>query len=306
MVDLLIIGAGTAGLTAAIYGARAGMSVKVIENAIYGGQVIASPSIENYPGIPNISGADFILKLYHQAKHFKAELLYETILSVNLLGEIKEIETSKGKHQAITVIIATGAKPRKLGIPEENQWIGRGIAFCAACDGAFYWGKDVAVIGGGNTAIGDALLLAGICSRVTLIHRSSTFKAEQIQLERLQRKDNVQVLTDTVVKELFGKSSLEGIRVENNITGKTSTLLLAGVFLAIGAKPDHSVFVPWVRLDNSGYVIAGEDCHTNLPGVFVAGDGRTKKVRQLVTATADGAVSALAAKEYLERKGDNT
>ena len=304
MADLLIVGAGTAGLTAAIYGARAGMSVKVIENAIYGGQLIASPSIENYPGIPHISGADFILNLYHQARHFGAELLYETIQSVNFLGEIKEIETSKGKHQATAVIIAAGAKPRRLDIPGESNWISRGIAFCATCDGPFYRDKDVAVIGGGNTAIGDALLLTGICSRVTLIHRSSTFKAEQVQLERLRAKDNVQILTDTVAKEILGESALEGVRIENKLTGKASTLPVAGIFLAIGAKPDHSIFAPQVHLDSNGYVIGGEDCHTNLPGVFVAGDGRTKKVRQLVTAAADGAVSALAAKEYLEMKGD--
>jgi len=300
MVDLLIVGAGTAGLTAAIYGTRAGMTVKIIENAIYGGQVIASPSIENYPSVPNVSGADFFLGLYQQAKHFGANILYETILSANLSGEIKEIVTSKGRHQAATVIIATGAKPRRLDVPGEADWIGRGIAFCATCDGAFYRDKDTVVVGGGNTAIGDALLLSGLCSTVTLIHRSSTFKAEQVQLECLQRRDNVQILTDTVVKEVLGDTVLEGLSIKNNITGKTSHLFADGIFLAIGAKPNPSVFEPWVHLDKNGYVIAGEDCHTNLPGVFVAGDARTKKVRQLVTATADGAVSALAAKEYLD------
>ena len=300
MSNLLIIGAGTAGLTAAIYGTRAGMSVKVIENAIYGGQVIASPSVENYPGMPGVSGADFIVNLYKQAKDFGAEILYETIHSANLAGDIKQIVTSRGVHQANTVIIATGAKPRRLGAPGEADWIGRGIAFCATCDGAFYKGKDVAVIGGGNAAIGDALLLSGLCRTVTVIHRSARFKAEQVQVERLKGKENVQLLTDTTVKAIIGDKVLEKIEIESNLTGERSELPVAGVFIAIGAKPNNAMFAPELHLDKSGYVLAGENCHTNLPGVFVAGDARTKKVRQLVTAAADGAVSALAAKEYLD------
>ena len=300
MVNLLILGAGTAGLTAAIYGTRAGMSVKVIESNIYGGQVVTAPKIDNYPGMPGISGADFILSLYNQAKDSGAEILFETPLSASLKGDIKRIVTSKGEHEAQSVIIATGTKPRKLGVPGEEKFIGRGIAFCATCDGAFFKNKDVAIIGGGNVAIGDALLLSGLCRLVTIIHRSSDFKAEEMLLNLIKTKDNVRILMDTAVLSFNGNNSLETIELENTKTGTRDTLSASGVFLAIGAEPNNSVFASEVNLDKNGYVIASEDCVTNVPGVFAAGDARTKKVRQLVTSAADGAIAALAAKEYLD------
>ena len=300
MVNLLIIGAGTAGLTAAIYGTRAGMSVKVIESNIYGGQVVTAPKIDNYPGMPGISGADFILSLYNQAKDFGAEILFETPLSASLKGDVKRIITSKGEHEAQSVIIATGTKPRKLGVPGEEKFIGRGIAFCATCEGAFFRDKDVAIIGGGNVAIGDALLLSGLCRTVTIIHRSSDFRAEEIPLNLVKTKDNVRILTDTTVLSFKGTQALEQIEIENTKTGAQDTLSASGVFLAIGAEPNNSIFASEVNLDKTGYVIAAEDCVTNVPGVFTAGDARTKKVRQLVTSAADGAIAALTAKEYLD------
>ena len=299
MTDLVIIGAGTAGLTAAIYGARAGLSVKIIEKAFYGGQVISTSSIENYPGMPGVHGADFAMALHKQVKDLDVAILYETVESVQLAGDIKRIVTSKGSHQAKAIIIATGAAPRKLEVIGEDRWIGNGIAFCVTCDGMLYRGKDVAVIGGGNVAIKDALFLSEICRNVTIIHRSANFKSEQRQLEQVKAKDNVRIITDSVVKEFVGENMLEKVRLENKLTGQVTDIPVDGVFMAIGSEPDNSVFAGEINLDKAGYVIAGEDCHTNVQGVFVAGDTRTKQVRQLVTAAADGCVAALAAKDYL-------
>ena len=299
MTDLIIIGAGTAGLTAAIYAARAGLSVKIIEKAFYGGQVVAAPSVENYPGMPGVSGADFAMALYKQVKDLNVQILYETIQSAQLGGDIKNIATSKNSHQAKAVIIATGAAPRKLGVPGEDKWIGHSVVFCAACDGTRYKDKDVAVIGGGNVAIDDALLLSDLCRSVTVVHRSANFKAEQKQLEHVKTKHNVKLVTDSVVKELIGDNSLEKVRIESKPDGQVTDIAVDGVFVAIGSVPDNSIFANEIHLDKFGYVVAGEDCLTNLPGVFVAGDTRTKQVRQLVTAAADGAVAALAAKKYI-------
>lgn len=300
MTDLLIVGAGTAGLTAAIYGVRAGLAVRVLEQTIYGGQIINTSSIENYPGMPGVSGADFAVALYSQARELGAEILYENIGAAGLAGAPKTVTTDKGVHEAGAVIIATGARPRKLGCPGEEQWLGRGVSFCATCDGAFYRGKDVAVVGGGNVAVDDALVLSGLCRKVHVIHRSAEFRAEERQLALLRAKDNVEFHTHTAVKEIAGDRSLEKVLVANTVTGESGEIPLAGVFVAVGSEPDNRLFAHEVQLDAAGYVIAGEDCRTNLPGVFAAGDTRTKKVRQIVTAAADGAVAAMAAKEYSE------
>ena len=300
MTDLIIIGAGTAGLTAAIYAARAGLSVKIIEKAFYGGQVVTTPSIENYPGMPGVNGADFAMALHKQVRDLNVQILYETVQFAQLDGEIKYIVTSKSSYPAKTVIIATGAAPRKLDVPGEDKWLGHSVVFCATCDGARYKGKDVAVIGGGNVAIEDALLLSDLCRSVTVVHRSANFKAEQRQLVKARAKGNVKFVTDSVVKELVGDNSLERVRIENKLNGQVTDIAVDGVFVAIGSEPDNSLFANQIHLNEFGYVVAGEDCHTNLPGVFVAGDTRTKQVRQLVTAAADGAVAALAAKKYIE------
>ena len=299
MTDLIIIGAGTAGLTAAIYGIRAKLSVKTIEKAFYGGQIISALSIENYPGMPGVSGADFAVALYNQAKSLGAEFLYEKIESVSLSGDVKTIVTSKGTHQAKTVIIATGAKPKKLGVSGEDKWIGRGVAFCATCDAPLYKGKDVAVAGGGNVAIGDALILSELCNSVTVIHRSSSFSSEPLQLEQVRAKSNVKFMTDTIIKEIFGDKKVEKLIVESKVSGELTEIPVNGVFVAIGAEPDNAVFADEVHLDEKGYIIAGEDCRTNVPGVFAAGDTRTKTIRQIVTAASDGSVSALEAKKHV-------
>ena len=299
MTDLIILGAGTAGLTAAIYGARAGLSIKIIEKSFFGGQIISTTSIENYPGMPGIHGAEFATALYNQAKSLGAEILYETIQFAQLTGDIKQITTSKGVHQAKAVVIATGAKPKKLGVPGEDKFTGRGVGFCVTCDGALYKEKATAVIGGGNVAIEDALILSDLCRTVTVIHRSTDFTAERIQLDISKTKTNIQFITNTIVKEFVGDETLEKVTVENTSSGQISDIPIDGVFIAIGAEPDSSLFAHELSLDEMGYVIADENCLTNLPGVFVAGDVRTKRIRQIVTATADGSVAALAAKEYL-------
>ena len=300
MTDLIVIGAGTAGLTAAIYGTRAGLSVKIIEKAFHGGQVVATGAIENYPGMPGVSGADFAMVMHKQAKDLGAQVLYAEVQSARLSGDAKQIVTPKGSHQAKSVIIATGAAPRKLGVPGEEQWLGRGVAFCATCDGMLYKGKDVAVVGGGNAAMQNALFLSEICGSVTVVHRSAQFRAEQKIFEQVKARGNVKFITDAEVTEVAGESALAQISVADRHTGQISALRVDGVFVAIGLKPDNLVFSGEISLDEAGYIIAGEDCRTNLPGVFAAGDTRTKQVRQIVTAAADGCVAALAAKKYIQ------
>lgn len=299
MTDLLIVGAGTAGLTAAVYGLRAGLSVAVLEQAIYGGQIITTTSIENYPGMPGVSGADFATALYRQAVELGAKVFFEDLTGASLAGSIKRISTEKGFYEASAVILATGAKPRKLGCPGEERWMGRGVSFCATCDGAFYRQRDVAVVGGGKVAVDDALLLAKLCRKVFLIHRSETFRAEKIQLEHLAEKKNVEIITSYQVREIASQDRLEQIVIGHTVSGAERKLAVSGVFVAIGSAPDNRLFEQELQLDPAGYFIAGEDCQTRLPGVFAAGDARTKKVRQIVTAAADGAVSAISAAEYL-------
>ncbi|MCL1998763.1 MAG: thioredoxin-disulfide reductase [Turicibacter sp.] len=299
MNNLIIVGAGTAGLTAAIYGVRAGLDVTIIEKAFYGGQIVTTHAIDNYPGLPGISGADFSMKLYKHAKELGAKIVYETIKSADIAGNIKQITTSKGKHEAQAIIIATGATPRKLDVPGEEQYTGRGVSYCATCDGALYRGKDVAIVGGGNVAIEDAIVLSDLCQKVTIIHRRAEFRADKILMDAIKAKDNVKFLTDCVVDKIVGDEVLNRVTIHNKIADITEDVEVSAVFVAVGTIPDNSIFAPQLSLDEAGYVIGGEDCHTNIKGVFIAGDARTKKVRQLVTAAADGAVAALAAKEYL-------
>lgn len=300
MTDLLIAGAGTAGLTAAIYGVRAGLSVEVLEQAIYGGQIITTTSIENYPGMPGVSGADFAMALYEQATNLGVSFVYETVQSVELDGSPKKIITSGGVREAKAVILATGATPRHLDCPGGEEFIGRGISFCATCDGAFYKGKDVAVIGGGNVAVDDALVLSDLANQVYLIHRREDFRGEEHALRQLRQRENVTFLTSSVVSEVQGSQSVERLLVENTNDHIRREVPVSGVFVAIGSTPNTRVLEGQIRLDSYGYIESGEDCRTNIPGVFAAGDNRTKQVRQIVTAAADGSVAALAAKEYIQ------
>jgi len=301
MTDIIIIGAGTAGLTAAIYARRAEKSVMVFEALSYGGQIINTLSIENYPAEPGISGFDYATKIYEQAKNLGAEIRFEKVIEICDDGDVKKVKTSGGEYEARAVIIATGSENRKLGVARETELIGRGISYCATCDGAFFRGKDVGVVGGGNTALEDALYLADIAKTVYLIHRRDEFRAEEALVAQIKNKPNVKLVLNSSVTELVGADKLEGIVVKNN-AGETITLEVSGLFVAVGRIPENQNFNKVVNLDAAGYVIAGEDCHTSAEGIFVAGDGRTKQVRQLVTAASDGAIAATEAVKYINAK----
>lgn len=301
MYDIIIVGAGTAGLSAAIYGVRAGKSVLVLEAASYGGQIVNTPDIENYPGIAHISGFDFATGLYNQAKDLGAEIRFEKVIGIEAEGAGKRVETGSGSYEARAVILATGAKNRPLGLPNEQELVGRGVSYCATCDGMFFRNRTVAVNGGGNTALEDAQFLANYCEKVYLIHRRDAFRADVKEVERLRAKDNVEFVLDSVITALESDASgLRAIRVKNQKSGGERELRVDGLFVAIGQSPDNAAFARLVKLDPKGYIEAGESCRTEAAGIFTAGDCRTKSVRQLATAAADGAVAALAAVNYID------
>ena len=285
MADVIIIGAGPAGLSAAIYVQRAGKSALVLEAMTYGGQIINTPEVENYPGIQKISGFDFATALYEQAVSLGAELVFDRAEKIEKKEELLQVTTAGGSaYQAKAVILATGAKNRKLGIEREQELTGRGVSYCATCDGAFYKGKPVAVNGGGNTALEDAMFLSNYCSRVYVIHRREGFRGEPQALEALRAKDNVEFVLNATVTGLLGEPKLTGVEVTDKLTGETRELEVEGLFVAIGQEPENHGFENVVDLDPLGYISAGEDCTTGTPGVFTAGDCRTKAVRQLTTA----------------------
>ena len=295
MYDVIIIGAGPAGLTAAIYLGRAGKKLLILEKNVYGGQIVNSKEVENYPAISKISGFEFSNNLYNQAKNFGAELKYETV--VNLTKD-KEVTTNRGKYQAKSIIIATGLSNRTLEIDGVDSFIGRGISYCATCDGNFFKDKVVAVVGGGNTALEDAIFLSNICKKVYIVHRRTTFRGEKILQDILNKKENVEFILNSNVVKINGNELWESIIINTN--NEEKELQIDGLFLAIGQIPNNS-YIDIIDLDEKGYAIANEDCKTNIDGIYVAGDFRTKKVRQLVTAASDGATAAINAIEYIER-----
>lgn len=299
MTDIIIIGAGTAGLSAAIYALRAGKSVLLMEQLTYGGQIINTPEVENYPGIKSISGFDFAQGLYEQAEALGAELKYEQVTGIDD-GEVKKVKTSSGEYECKAIILATGAKNRPLGLDKETEFIGNGISYCATCDGAFFKGRVVAVNGGGNTALEDALFLSNYCKKVYLIHRRDEFRGEAKQVDKLKEKENIEFVLNATITELLGEDELSGVRVHDKLSGEDKDIELDGLFIAIGQMPENAAFAPLIELDKGGYIVAGEDCRTNVDGIFAAGDCRTKTVRQLTTAAADGAVAALAACAYAD------
>lgn len=299
MYDILIVGAGTAGLSAAIYGVRAGKSVLVLEASVYGGQIINTPEIENYPGIKHISGFEFATNLYEQAKELGAEVKFEKVLEIKNETEHKVIVTDSNEYTAKTVILATGAKNRPLGLAKEEELIGKGISYCATCDGGFYKGKAVAVNGGGNTALEDAIFLTSYCTKVYIIHRRDSFRGEEKLLETLKSKENVEFVLNSNIIALNATEKLESIIVENKETKEQRQLDIEGLFIAIGQIPENDVFSNLITLDKKGYIVGEENCKTNIEGIFVAGDTRTKAIRQLATAASDGAIAALAACEYI-------
>lgn len=300
MYDIGIIGGGTAGLTAAIYGQRAGKQTVVFESANYGGQIVFSPNVENYPGIASISGAQYSMNLMEQAAGLGAEMKREEATEVKDTDEGFVIVTTEQEYPCRTVILATGVSHRHLGLDKEEKLTGAGVSYCATCDGMFFRGRNTAVIGGGNTALQDAEFLANYCNKVYLVHRRDAFRGDAKNVETLKQKENVEFVLNAVPKQLVGENMVEGLIVKDKSTGEENMLDVAGVFVAIGHLPKNEVFAELVKLDESGFVMAGEDCMTSHPGVFAAGDCRTKEVRQLTTAAADGAVAALAAVKYMQ------
>lgn len=297
MYDIAIIGAGPAGMTAAIYAIRAGYKAVLFEGGAYGGQITTTQDIENYPGEMHISGLDFATKVYNQASDLGAEFIFE---KVDRIDGDKKIYTEDGEYQARSIIIATGTQNRRLGLENENKYIGHGISFCATCDGALYKDKDVAVFGGGNTALDAAMYLSDIASHVYLIHRRDEFRGDALTVDKLKAKGNVIFILSSIITEVSGDTKLERITVSSG-DGQTRDIDVAGLFLAIGHEPKVN-FIEGVELDEAGYIIAGEDCHTNIDGVFVAGDVRGKILRQLVTAESDGAIAAEEAVKYLREQ----
>ena len=299
MYDIIIIGGGPAGLTAALYARRANKTVLVIEKATFGGQITFSPKVENIPGFATITGNEFAEKLVEQVLEQGAEVECAEVLSVTD-GDTKTVHTDSGDFEAKAVIVATGARHRMLGLENEEKFVGEGISFCAVCDGAFYTGKTVAVIGGGNSALQEALLLCDLAKKVYVIQNLDHFTGESKLVEQLKAKSNAELILGTVVEKLLGDNEFEGITVKNN-DGDTRDLALDGMFVAIGLIPQNEPFAKLISLNEWGYVDAGENCLTSSDGIFVAGDCRSKRIRQVATAAADGAVAALAACDYTDQ-----
>ncbi len=299
MYDIIVVGAGTAGLTASIYARRAEKSVLIIESGAYGGQIISTPDIENYPAEAHIAGYEFAEKLYRQAKDLGAVFVSDraTGLEKNE-NETFFVKSLKSGYAGNAVILATGSKSRRLGLDGEDALIGRGISYCATCDGNFFRGKTVAVVGGGNTAAGDALYLSDIASKVYLIHRRESFRADGAAVDRLKKRENISFILGARVTKLIADRRLEAIEMTLS-DGRTSTIGVSGLFVAIGRIPENGPFADWLELDAAGYAVSNENCRTKTPGLFVAGDCRAKEVRQLVTAAADGAVAATGAVNFI-------
>lgn len=299
MYDIIVVGSGPAGLTAALYALRADKSVLLLEKESFGGQITHSPKVENYPTLMQISGGELAQIMVDQVAEHGADMEFAEVLEIRG-GDIKTVVTDMGDYEAKAVIIAAGSKHRQLGIAREDELTGRGVCYCAVCDGAFFSGMPVAVIGGGNTALQEAVMLSEYCSHVTVLQNLSFMTGEKKLVDILERKENVTFVFDTLVTELIGDESLKGLKLHNSKTGEESSIAVDGMFVAIGQKPENECFKNITALNEYGYIIAGEDCKTDTDGVFVAGDCRTKAIRQVTTASADGAVAALAACRYID------
>lgn len=299
MYDIIVVGGGPAGLTAALYALRANKSVLIIEKATFGGQITYSPRVENYPAVPDSSGNEIAEKLVDQVLSQGAEIELSKVLEIRD-GDCKTVVTEDGEYECKAVIIATGARHRMLGIAGEEKLVGEGISFCAVCDGAFYNGKEVAVVGGGNSALQEALLLCENASRVTVIQNLPYLTGEKRLADRLYANEKATVLLSKTVKGFVGDSTLSGVIIADAETGEEQTLKVDGLFVAIGLVPQNEPFANLITLNDYGYADAEEDCRTKTEGVFVAGDCRQKRIRQVTTAVADGAVAALAACDYID------
>jgi len=300
MYDIVIVGGGPAGLTAALYALRANKTVLVIEKGSFGGQITYSPKVENIPGFLSLTGNEFAEKLVEQVLEQGADTECTEVTKI-IDGKTKTVVTEDGEeYTAKAVIIATGAKHRMLGLPREENFVGEGISFCAVCDGAFYENKTVAVIGGGNSALQEALLLSDLAKKVYVIQNLDYLTGEDKLSKQLEQKENVEVITGSIVEELLGDSELEGIVIKKTSSGETKSISLDGMFIAIGLLPQNESFANVLKLDERGYAASTEECLTKTEGIFVAGDCRSKRIRQVSTAAADGAVAALAACDYIK------
>ena len=300
MYEVLIIGAGPAGMTAAIYAARAGYKTAILEHGVPGGQAATTDMIENYPGFPEgISGPELMMKFFEQTQTFGVEMIYEQVQSVDFSGDIKKVITDKQTVEAKTVVIASGAKPRTLGVPNEGRLRGRGVSYCATCDGFFFRDQPVAVVGGGDTAVEEAMYLTKMCSSVTLIHRRDELRANKLAQSRAFANEKLNILYDTVVDEIVGDEKVCQLKLRNKKTAETSELDVNGVFIFVGYLPNDAFLPAELEENEQGYIITDEEMATNIPGVFAVGDVRQKKLRQVTTAVGDGGAVMHGIEEYL-------
>jgi thioredoxin-disulfide reductase len=300
MYDLIIIGAGPAGMSAAVYAARAELDFIVIEGSMMqGGQVLTTYDVDNYLGLPGIGGFEMGMKFAEHAKKLGVSFVTENVISMDAAGEVKKVVTDKKEYETKTIIIATGAVHRKAGIPGEAEFTGKGVSYCATCDGAFFRNKITAVVGGGDVAVEDAIYLARMCEKVYLIHRRDEFRAAKSLVNKAKNTENIELVLDSMVERISGEAKVSSIEVKNKITGNTDEFAVDGVFLAVGMQPVTAFVDKSVQMNEAGYIVAGEDCATNVPGVYAAGDIRTKQLRQIITAAADGANAVASVEKYI-------
>lgn len=300
MYDMIIIGSGPAGLAAAIYGQRAKLSVLVVEKQpMSGGQIINTYDVDNYPGMPGVGGFELAMKFREHADGLGMQVVTAEMQSVELAGDVKRVITNEGTYESRTIVIATGATHRKLGVVGEDALSGMGVSYCATCDGAFFRGKEVAVIGGGDVALEDALFLARVCNKVYLIHRRDAFRGAKTLQEKVMNTENIEIIWDTTVESIEGEGVVESIHLYNKKKEESQVLPVQGVFVAVGIQPNSELFRDMLDMDAAGYICAGEDGVTSQPGIFVAGDVRTKQLRQIITAAADGANAVTSVEHYL-------
>jgi len=299
MHDIIIIGGGPSGLSAALYGARAGKDTLLFERMFVGGQMATTSMIENYPGVQSISGMELAMSMENQAKSFGAKILYEEAISVELDKINKIVKTNNATYMAKTIILAMGASPQELGVPGEKELRGMGVSYCATCDGAFFRDKVTVVVGGGNTAVEDAIFLSGFCKKVYLIHRRDSFRAEAILQEKASSTQNIEFILNTTVEEIKGTQHVEGLILKNVKTNDIKTLEVDGIFIGIGTKPNSELINGIIEANNNGYINTDNSMQTNIFGVYAAGDIREKMTRQVVTASADGAAATQSAIRYI-------
>lgn len=304
MYDIIVVGAGPAGLTSAIYGRRALKKILVLEAISYGGQILTATKIDNYPGMPGVSGYEFATALYNQAINLGAQIKIEKVIDIKDEKEYKEVITNKNSYKCKALILAAGCDNRHLGIEREKELTGKGISYCATCDGNFYKEKNVAVAGGGNTALEDAVYLSDIAKKVYLIHRRDEFRGEKALVEQLKSKKNVEFVLNSNVTKLIGEDTLRQIEVTDKDKNKRN-IEVSGLFIAVGKIPENENFKKIIKINDNGYIEASENCHTNVEGIFAPGDIRVKTLRQLVTAESDGAIAAMEAIKYINSKKHN-